>query len=264
MAASTTAPPSSTSPTVTNSSSTVPLTHHSPSLEALTTTLFSPSTLLSSPYLVALTDLINVAFAGSYTIGSVEHLPKDIIRLSTPQQLVEEVGGDGFTVVVFASDASAEGGLEKRPVATASAKPWKEDAGDGAVGSETVRLFKRKPRFTTSTTSPSDSRNNIPKWEILIMAVDLAHSNRGIATTLIHTVVQEIKRRAFPASPPSSVPSIGQDQDQKIILMLTTMKENNEVYYQKRGFITTRERTFAKGMVGSRDGFSVVEMERVY
>lgn len=244
-----------------------PSTHPSSSPRDLTTTLFSPSSLLSSPYLDPIYQLINAAFAGSHTVGSAEHLPKDLIRLANPQQLVEEVGEDGFTIVVFASSACDKGEPEKRPIATASAKPWKEDAGECTVGSEVSRLFKRKPRST-----PSNNLPNIPQWEILIMVVDLAYRNRGLATTLIDTVVQEIKRRVFPRPLPATPTAARVEQerggekaqqDQRIILMLTTMKEKSEGYYQKRGFVTTQERKFAKGQVGSRDGFCVVEMERV-
>ena len=283
MASVTAAPPSSASiptPTLINlPPSPLQSSHPSSSLEGLTTTLFSPSTLLSSPYLDPISHLINAAFAGSHTVGSVEHLPKDVIRLDTPQQLVEEVGGEGFTIVVFAHDANAEGGPAKRPIATASAKPWKEDEGECGVGSETVRLFKRKTRSTSSATTPNDSANNAPQWEILIMVVDLAYRKRGLATTLMDTVVQEIKRRVFP-SPNLFSPTAGgkkeqahkhkqkqkqeQEQDRKIVLLLTTLKEKREGYYQKRGFITTEERSFAKGEVGSRDGFCVVEMEKVF
>jgi GNAT superfamily N-acetyltransferase len=252
-------------PTVTNlPPPPFPSTHPSSSLGDLTTTLFSPSSLLSSPYLDPIYHLINAAFAGSHTVGSVEHLPRDLIRLGNPQQLVEEVGGDGFTIVVFASNAYTKGEPEKRPIATASAKPWKENAGERAVGSETNRLFKRKTRSTPSVSTSNNLSNNVPQWEILIMVVDLAHRNRGLATTLIDTVVQEIKRRVFPCPSPAPTSGEKQEQDQKIVLMLTTMKEKSEGYYQKRGFVTTQERRFAKGEVGSRDGFCVVEMERVY
>ncbi len=96
------------------------------------------------------------------------------------------------------------------------------------------------------------------------MAVDLAHRSRGIATTLIHAVVREIKYKILTSAPSSNENENENEQEQKVLLMLTTMKEKNEAYYLRRGFRTTSERVFKKGEMGSRDGFCVVEMEGVF
>ena len=228
-----------------------------PPPEGLTTTLYSPTALLASPHLPQIAHLVNAAFAGSHIVGSLEHLPKDIIRLDAPEQLGDEVGPEGFTIVLF-----AHAGGWGTPIATASAKPWKANAGDGGVGSETVRLFKRKSAaaaLSTTTNTSSNERDSLPKWEILIMAVDPAHRKRGLATYLINAVIQEIKYRVY-----TLLPSINNPRQEKIVLLLTTMKEMNETYYVTKGFVTTSERRFEKGAVGSREGFSVVEMEGVF
>lgn len=47
----------------------------------------------------------------------------------------------------------------------------------------------------------------------------------------------------------------------KTDLVIATMKELNEVYYQKRGFVTGEKR-FEKGVGGGEVGFSVGERKR--
>ena len=49
----------------------------------------------------------------------------------------------------------------------------------------------------------------------------------------------------------------------EILLMLSSLQELNESYYQKRGWSTTNIRRFPKGTMGSQDGFGVVEMMKV-
>ncbi len=121
---------------------------------------------------------------------------------------------------------------------------------------------------TTVVYDNSSKSTDLPKWEILIMAVDLAHRKRGLATHLITLIVEEIKHRVCASSPTNPIqtppPSEQELQSRKIILLLTTMKEKNEAYYKKKDFLATSERRFERGKVGSRDGFTVAEMEGVF
>ena len=122
------------------------------------------------------------------------------------------------------------------------------------------------------------------------MAAHPSLQGRGLASTLLGRVFEEIRTRAAAAaaaSPPPSVPrptltkghqkriycteiSLGNDEGEvgkgkgkgKVMLMLSTMLELNESYHLKRGFVSTAVRRFEKGTVGSRDGFGVVEMMR--
>ncbi len=92
------------------------------------------------------------------------------------------------------------------------------------------------------------------------MVVDPSLQGRGLATQLTNLTIDEIKRRCgSDLHPPPSNPSKASQKD-KITLLLSTMKDLNENYYLKRGWTTTDTRSFPPGTMGSRDGFSVVEM----
>lgn len=176
---------------------------------------------------------------------------------------------------------NGEGGVTL--IATGSAKPYVPTKSEGEVGDKGHLLFKRPPPNRNEPEADTEGRREgeddiWPKWEILAMAVHPTLQGRGLASTLLGQVIEEIKIRAASSIPsPTSTNqnsvnsrgglATGNPREEvvgkgKVMLMLSTMLELNESYYLKRGFISTAVRRFEPGTMGSRDGFSVVEMMR--
>ena len=253
--------------------------------------LHTPSTLLNSSHLPALFSLINYAFDLAHQKDGRSLLPpSDLARLKTHNQLGEEVGADGFVLIMLqqhepqdsSSDSSAgfrsPGG--QRIIGTASAKPYTLANPADEPGDAIHHLFKRLPDSKTSTTGHDDE---LPRWEILAMVVDPTLQGQGLATQLMNLRIDEIKRRCgsglrqvdsvIPHPPPLfsdlSVEAVRdandvpvQEKRKSVSLLLSTMKDLNEGYYARRGWTATATRCFPKGTMGSRDGFRVVEMFR--
>lgn len=91
----------------------------------------------------------------------------------------------------------------------------------------------------------------LPRWEIICNAVHPDYQKQGLAAQLYDAMMKEIRSRESPR------------EDHRVHLVITTMKEPNEVYYHKRGFVTTAEKRFEPGYGDSEVGFSVVEMEMI-
>ena len=212
-----------------------------------------------------LTTLINLCYSVSHT--SSAHgilLPYSSKRLQTDTSLIGEVGKDAFVLVL--SIQNSEG--QEEPIATATAKPFKElGPTDLVQGNELLKHFKRRAAAPTSAslkanqnlgsssgpdtvTSPGQV-TDAPKWEIVCNVVHPHYQKRGIAAQMFDALVKEIRTRE------------SESGQRRIHFVITTMKELNENYYQKRGFVTTREQRFDKGVGGSEVGFSVVEMEKI-
>ena len=130
-------------------------------------------------------------------------------------------------------------------------------------------LFKRPPPEASehqinSESESSDVReHHWPQWELLAIAVHPSLQGRRLASTLLAQWIVEIKTRcaAFIAPPTPSptkqykhdINSTSDDRDlengnareelvvgkgkRKVMLMLSTMRELNESYYRKRGFL---------------------------
>lgn len=92
------------------------------------------------------------------------------------------------------------------------------------------------------------------------MAVDPLLQGRGLATEFMNLTIDEIKRRC--RSNLRSIISNSSEENGKgkLMLLLSTMQNLNEGYYLRRGWTTTETRSFPPGTMGSRNGFSVVEM----
>ncbi|KAL9600703.1 MAG: hypothetical protein Q9219_003033 [cf. Caloplaca sp. 3 TL-2023] len=217
-----------------------------------------------SNLLSSLTALINLCYSVAHTTSP--HgilLPYSYRRVLNETSFLEEVGKDGFILVLSVQDAEGQ----EEPIASISAKPFKElGYGEEVYGSEQLIHFKRKAAApagaSTSpnliqTKGPENEQSNLaspvhledlPKWEIMCNVVHPDYQNRGIAALLFDAVMKEIRRK--------------ETRSERVNIVITTMKELNEAYYQKRGFITTQERKFEKGVGGSEVGFTVLEMER--
>ncbi len=170
-------------------------------------------------------------------------------------------------------------------VATASAKPYAlTQLNEDQLRAKTHLLFKRPPPNHSGSNASMDERRDKeddgwPKWEILAMAVHPTLQGRGLASRLLEQVIAEIKSRASAslsrqsptrhdqsgvdgANQAGILDGEGKVAKAKVMLMLSTMLEMNEAYYLKRGFISTDVRRFGPGTMGSKCGFSAVEMMR--
>ncbi|KAI4179153.1 MAG: hypothetical protein LQ346_007257 [Caloplaca aetnensis] len=246
------------------------LTFTDKSLPPLTLQLYSATSISTkdATLLPSLTALINLCYSVSHTSGPHgNYLPYAYQRLLTPTSLIDEVGKDGFIFVLTIQTPESE----QKLIASASAKPFRElEHYELAQGSELATNFKRraaapgldaaarfKPLQTAKSGDPTVAVDSLkegkvlPKWEIVCNVVHPEYQRRGIAAQMYEALVKEMKNR------------VSAQGDQDVHLVITTMKELNEVYYQKRGFMTTGERRFEKGVGGSEVGFSVVEMEKI-
>lgn len=232
--------------------------------------LFLPASLESqdTDLLHDLTALINLCYSVAHTTyphGKL--LPYSHRRLATDSSLIGEVGKEGFILVLFRQESSGE---KKKPIASISAKPFKILGHDELVeGSELSASFKRRAAAPQAASIPPDTIRKVetdiaqaaeiptekvadlPQWEIMCNVVHPDYQKRGIAGQMFDAAIEEIRRR------------IPEKDEKKIHLVITTMKELREAYYQKRGFVTTREKRFEKGTGGSEVGFSILEMERI-
>ena len=265
----------------------------SPSHPLTTTTLSTPQ-LSTSPHLPALYNLINTAFEHSHRTGHRTVLLTER-RLQIPTQLLEELGPNGFCILAFEAsephDPNDDSNNEKpgKLIATASAKPYTpgstEPAEAGSLVSEINKLFKQTrgvegksavqppvlPKLNSSSLFPEEdgkeAEEGIPTWEILTMGVDPALQGRGIASWMLGFTIEEIKKRLDQARKEKQEEEevVGKEEwkGQKVKILLSTMKELNEGYYQRKGWKTTAERRFEAGVGGSEEGFGIVDMVRV-
>ncbi|KAL8655296.1 MAG: hypothetical protein Q9210_000964 [Variospora velana] len=216
--------------------------------------------------LFSLTALINLCYSVGHTSSPYGILlPYSSKRLPTRASLVGEVGEEGFVLIL--SIETLEGA--QVPIASASAKPFKE-LGYHEVMQESELLTNFKRKAAAPVLDPASSSGVIkdlgsgdirepvnalradtalPKWEILCNVVHPDYQKRGIADEMYNALIAEIRRR--------------EPEPKRIHLVITTMKELREAYYQKRGYVTTGEKRFGKGVGGSEVGFSVVEMEKI-
>ena len=137
-------------------------------------------------------------------------------------------------------------------MAPASAKPYASPKAAAANGERSESLFKRQP----GTDRELEKYKALPKWEVLVIVVEPELQGRGIAGQLMGMTVEEIQRRCV-TDPKGKASG-------KVMLMLSSMQELNETYYDaKRGWTTTGVRRFQPGTMGSRDGFGVFEMMKI-
>ena len=140
---------------------------------------------------------------------------------------------------------------------------------------------KRKPkredeRFTMFLTYPDvpirddDAGVEIRTWMLKLMAVDLRFQRQGVADYLLESVLAEIWRRER-EEPVVRLREDGGADDgvvgkggYRIRLLFSTIKEINFSFYTKKGYRWVQDIPVEKGVLGSRDGFTVVWLERVF
>lgn len=254
------------------------------------TLILSPSTLAQSPHLPAVVKLINYSYNQSHIHARNGRLlpPDPTTRVQSLTQLPSELEPDGFTMLMLSPNLSQNEHVEGLTtnneegvatlIATVSAKPYvpTQLEGGGKIEGKSHLLFKRPPppdrNGPKGCTGEGTGDEGWLKWEVLAMAVHPSLQSRGLASSLGDQVIAEIKARASlsiarvdgtQASYSGTVDSEGKvGKKGKLMLLLSTMKEINEARYLRMGFVTTAERRLEPGTMGSRDGFSVVEMKR--
>lgn len=89
------------------------------------------------------------------------------------------------------------------------------------------------------------------KFEVVGVVVDPTLQNLGLASRLCREIDEEIRNR------------LRKDGKKRATLMVRASKELVEGYWTRKGYKTVHVMEFPVGNVGSKTGFSVLEMERV-
>ena len=225
------------------------------------TVVLNSSDLALSPFLPSLVDLLNYIFTYAHVNGvpGKSFLPVENKRFdSGPQQLPNELGPDGFCIIMFEESE----GFEKKIIASGSAKPFKPFKEGEVHGSKTNMLFKRDPKAVQPEDGLNGAKKNEARWELLAFGVEKDLKGQGVGGLLTEIAIAEIRRRVAAEwkAKQSTTEGGSADAEPKIVLMLSTMQDLNEPYYLRRGWTTTATKRFEPGTWGSRDGFGIVEM----
>lgn len=232
------------------------LVNHRPA----TISLLSNTEVAASPLLPSLVPLINAAFGSQGRADRGKELfPPSRNRLQSPEHFLENIGPDAFTIVISQSSPPDSSSTFKthennehqspRAIATASARLF--------IGVSSTTFTPADSPFTRSLPAVPLAPN-IQQWELKLMAVDPALQRQGLAGILLIHVTAEVRRRA--ALIEAERKKNGGEGEAEVRMILTTIKEINFEWYEKRGFRWTAEKKVEKGVMGSRDGFTVVEM----
>lgn len=185
--------------------------------------------------LPALCSLVNIAYKEhekAYNPGGV--------RLKALESLSSELGPGAFTIVLTFDEEPTI------PIASCSARPLLQTA-KAAPASGPVSPFARVP-----LPSESDSDANETIWEIKFLVTHPKNKGQGLASCTLDLIQDEIRKRA----------GLG-----RIRLVLSTLKELNLSFYQKRGFEQTGEVVVPSGVgdaAGTGNGtFTVAYMDKV-
>jgi len=212
-----------------------PLVHNRPT----TVTLYASRDLEAAGLVPGLHDLINDAFAASHNRSG--SMSAGALRLQSHRQLVLELSGPGtFTYVITYAG-------ENTVIGVASGKRYKSTA-----SRQTPRMDVPKSAFTR--TGASDP--NAEGFELSSMAVLPSLQRQGLAGLLMSLVETEVKRRFLVTRAETGPPDLG------LIMLLTTVKEINWVFYTRRGYQADYETFHGPGWLGSEEGFTVVHMSK--
>lgn len=216
------------------------------------THLFSNAQLAQFPLLPQLVSVINRAYGAGHVSGPKEYFPPNKLRLKSSQELVEDLGPDCFTFIVTQSMVEE--------TETGSPNPSKHPTLRRVLGTASGRPFTR-PRVVMNV-EPAPVSPWVPKialqklddpdivqWELKLMGVDPGLQKQGLASYMIDLVIGEIKQRV-----------VGEKRE--VWMVFTTMKELNGPYYSKRGFLSVSETVIQPGHMGSRDGFTILELAK--
>ena len=126
---------------------------------------------------------------------------------------------------------------------------------------------KIKEASNTFKTVPMPVPEGCQAWEVRLMAVDLSVQRRGVAAWMMKCLEAEVRRKAQEVAAAAVLHTGAQqngmvDEELKIQLRLSTLREINEAFWMKRGFRTTGEKKMPPGCWGSPNGFTVLEMAK--
>ncbi|MCJ1411228.1 hypothetical protein MMC19_005316 [Ptychographa xylographoides] len=246
-----------------------PLINNAPSL----ITLFSPAQLRAYPYVAPLKEMINRAFEATHG-----HITDSAVkRLKSDTQMFEEIAPEFFTYIISSSPDSSPASAGEAPIPYAT--------GSGRRLLPKVEAAGRLHKDLKGLVRPLEGiRDDNERWELKMLVVDPEVQGQGLGTMITGLVEAEIKKRFEQARLASATISktghsvdvqadnyqgtrIGEDRivgpkEKQLLLLLDTIKELNEAYYMKRGFVTTEKRMMPQGTFGSKTGFEYVYMEK--
>lgn len=220
--------------------------------------------LLNSPDLAkyhglqALTSFLDVVFDHAHKTcpSGKKMFPDGVTRFDAgPQQLVSELGPDGFLFIVHEEPANGSAD-DIKFVATGGARPFRPPKAGVTRGSDTHMMFERAP--TIGEDDPNQSR-----WELISFGTDVKLQGQGLAAQVTNLVVAEIRKRvdtAWSAERLATQDEESSAERPKIVLLLTTIRDINEKFYLKRGWTTTAVKEFPAGSPLTVDGLVIVEM----
>ena len=196
-------------------------------------TLYTPPQLAKSKVLPSLYYIINEAFDAGHSKDGVTWLHQK--RLRYENAFLDQLGNGAGT---FTYNVSWRG--TNRVIATATVKRYvgdmvnveKDGLGEGSA-------FKRHGPVPP----------NSEAWELSTMAVDPELQGRGLAGLLMKWTEDEVKR-TFKTSL-RETHDAGNAGPTQLIMMLTTVREINERFYTKRGFMKDYETWHEKGYLVS-------------
>lgn len=210
-----------------------------------TVTLFSPSQLAKSSVIPALAKVINDAFESQ---GHVKD-GKTVVpqkRLSYDGQLLDELSSSTGTFTYIICFAGRE-----EVIGTASAKRFLgKDAAVVVEGKEPSPGEAVKNTFTRFGAVADGTE----MWELSTMAVDPGLQRQGLAGYLMRITEAEVKRQFIAGNDAG--------EQRKLVMALTTLKQVNEPFYTRRGFVKDYEVEYPVGHIGSETGFTIIHMSR--
>ena len=205
--------------------------------------LYEPSQLLKSPLIPKLRIMVNRAFSISH--ADFRTLPAHLDRLQREQDFHDQVGSDPGTFTYIVTDDESN-----EVLATASAHRYVAPVYEVSAVTGGRSVFGRQKGPGGKDESERDEDADM--WELKLAAVDPDLQRQGLASYLIRLVEAEVVKR-FKAS----------GEHKKLVMLLTSIKEINEVFYGKRGYGFDYETVHEKGFMGSEGGFSIIHMSKV-
>ena len=221
-----------------------PMINHKPTTIALLT---QPQ-LAESRLLALLPPLMNPAFRISHTTSGV--LPAEVDRLQSKMQILQELGSDASTYILYSSSTSTAPNTVSALLATASFQPF--TGGFPADMSNNAKSFKN---------APAPLPEGCIAWELKLMAVDPQIQKRGVASTLLSIIEADVQKRASAIS--AAKAANGESLIKETQLKLSTIREINEEFFLKKGFKVVGEKKHPPGTYGSKTGFTTSDLTKV-
>ena len=221
-----------------------PMIKHQPTTIAL---LIHPQ-LADSQFLALLPPLMNPAFKISHTTSGV--LPAEIDRLQSKTQILQELGSDACTYLLYSTLASTSSKTIPTLLATASFQPF--TGGFPTEMSKEAKSFKNAP-----VALPED----FIAWELKLMAVEPQIQNQGVAPKILSIIEAEVQKRARAIGEARA--GRGESPVRETQLKLSTIREINEDFFLKKGFQVVGEKKHPPGTYGSKTGFTTSDLVKV-